>query len=430
MIDKNQIKNLPEATGIYIFRDKNENVLYIGKAINIKKRVKNYFEKNFKEERIINLLKEAEKIDFIILNSELEALLLEARLIKQYQPKYNVRLKDDKRYLYAGISKEIYPRVFVLRLPEKSTNLEEWFGPFPSAESIREILRLLRRIFPFRSCRKIPKTVCLYYHLNLCPGMCQYPVDSSEYQKNIQKLKIFLKGEVSFLIKKLKKEMHQEAKKQNFEKALVKKKQITMIQNMILKYKKFTDEEEKGKSLDWLRKILAKYQNFEPLIIHRLEAYDVANLGKDIIVGSMVVFINGEPDFSEYRRFKIKEKQKGDPQFLGEVIKRRFKHQEWLFPQLILVDGGKSQTSSVFKILKEKDLVKKIGLIGLVKEEEKLIIPIFDKPKTKILKWKIIKFFPGKKEFFILLQARDEAHRFAQNYYKELHRKKVFSGRE
>jgi len=428
MVNFQKIKNFPNKPGVYLFKDKLGNVLYVGKAINLRKRVKNYFEKKPSESRINYLLEEAEKIDYILVNSEVEALLLEARLIKQYKPKFNVRLKDDKRFLYAGISKEDYSRVFLLRKPEQTQNLLAWFGPFPSAQSIKEILRLLRRIFPYRSCLKMPKKVCLYYHLNLCPGMCQYSVEKKSYIASIKKIKLFLEGKVSFLVKKLEKEMKKTADDLSFEEAQNIYRQIEMIKNMLGKFKKIPDEEEAKKALEWLRKIAVRYQKTEPGIIHRLEAYDIANLGKDIIVGSMIVFVNGEPQPSLYRQFKIKSLRGGDPQALEEIISRRLSRQEWLYPQLILVDGGKPQLSAAFSAFKKVNLSSQIPLFGLEKGKETIIIPLFEKGKIK--GYKQIKSSPKAVGLPILQFARDEAHRFAQRYYKKLHRRLIFSGQE
>jgi len=426
MIDFQKIKNFPNQPGVYLFKDKSGNVLYVGKAINLRKRVKNYFEKKVSENRINYLLKDAEKIDYIVVNSEVEALLLEARLIKQYKPKFNVRLKDDKRYLYAGISNEDYPRLFLLRKPEQNSQLLAWFGPFPSAQSIKEILRLLRRIFPYRSCRKMPKKVCLYYRLNLCPGMCQYSVEKKSYLDSIKKIKLFLEGRISFLVKKLEGQMKKAADNLAFEEAQEIHRKVEMIKNMLGKFKKMPEEQQTKKALEWLRKIATRYQKIEPGIIHRLEAYDVANLGKEIIVGSMVVFINGEPDPSLYRQFKIKKRSGGDPQALEEIIHRRLIHQEWLYPQLILVDGGKPQLSAAFSALKKAGLFSQIPLFGLEKGKETIIIPLVDKGEIK--GYEKIKSSPKAVGLPVLQFARDEAHRFAQRYYRKLHRRLIFSG--
>lgn len=429
MIDKKLIKKLPPSPGVYLFKDETGNILYVGKALNIRKRVKNYLDKTHKDERINYLLNKSEIIDYINVNSELEALLLEAKLIKQYQPKFNVRLKDDKRYLYAGISKEIFPRVFLLRKPEKEEDLLYWFGPFPSSLAIKEILRLLRRIFPYRSCRKMPKRVCLYYHLHLCPGMCQFKIEKKDYSKTIQKIKLFLEGKIPFLVKNLEKEMKMMAQELKFEEAKRIYQEIQKIERLIIKFKRTPQEEQVEEGLRELRRILAKYEKIDPFIISRLEAYDVANLGKRIVVGSLVVFINGEPAPNEYRHFKIKNSEGGDPQAIREMIYRRLGHKEWFYPQLILIDGGRPQISAAFSVLKEKELENHIGILGLAKREEKLIVPLIE--NGKIGGWKEIRYSSKSPLFPIIQHARDEAHRFAQRYYRKLHHKLTFSfGRE
>lgn len=422
---KSEIKKLPLSQGVYLFKDNKNNVLYVGKAINLRKRVKSYFEKIPKDDRINNLLKQTKKIDYICTTSEMEALLLEAKLTKEYQPKFNVRLKDDKRYLYAAISKEKFPRVFLLRAPEKTDKISAWFGPFPSAQSIKEILRLLRRIFPFRSCRKIPKKTCLYFYLNLCPGVCENLVSPKEYQKTTKKIKLFLEGKIGFLKKKIEKEMNQKAKELAFEQAEKCRRQILMIENMLGTFKRLPEEEREEKQLNWLRKILIKYQKIDPVVIYRLEAYDIANLGRNIVVGAMAVFINGEPANREYRQFKIKTKFEGDSQALKEILFRRLSHNEWLYPQVILIDGGKAQVSTVFQVLAAKKLIKQIALLGLAKEKESVVIPLIEEDKIK--SWKILRKSSQNIGISLLQYARDEAHRFAQRYYKKLHQKFIFS---
>jgi len=415
-------QNLPNNPGVYLFKDKLGHVLYVGKAINLKKRVSNYFNKEPKEERIKKLLSEARKIDFYQVKSEVEALLLEARLIKQFRPKYNVRLKDDKRYLYVGITKEKYPQIALIRQPEKENNLLAWFGPFPSAASIKEILRLLRRVFPYRSCRQLTSKPCLYYHLDLCPGMCFKEVKN--YAKTIKRIMMFLAGQIDFLVENLKKEMKKMSGQQKYEEAAMIKKQIQMIENLLTTHAKAQEEEKVMKQLEELRKLLVKYYGIETNQIQRLEAYDVANLGNNLVVGSMVVFLNGEPERSQYRRFKL-QWSGGDPGGIQAILARRLNHQDWLYPQVILVDGGKTQVSAAFKALVEKNLAKRIPVVGLAKKEEKIFIPkVF---KEKIISWKTLKYQPSSEIHQLLQQARDEAHRFAQNYYQKLHRKAIFA---
>jgi len=414
-------QHLPMKAGVYLFRDESGNVLYIGKALNLKNRVKNYYRQKLLNNRITNLLNEAKKIDYILTESEIESLLLEARLIKQYQPKFNVRLKDDKRYLYVGITKEKYSAVRLIRQPEKTDNLLAWFGPFPTAQSIREILRLIRRIFPFRSCRKLPKSPCLYYRLNLCPGMCIQAVE--DYPQTIYKIRLFLNGNISSLINRLTREMKKAAMNLKFEQANQVKQQIEKIQALLGQFKQIPEEEKPHQQLEQLRRMIVRYQEFDPFVIHRLEAYDVANLGEKIIVGAMVVFIDGEPDSSLYRQFKIQGLW-DDPGGIRQILKRRLAHKEWLYPQVILVDGGKAQLRAAFEALRDKNLVKQIPVVGLAKKEEKIFIPRV--VKETIVGWKTIKYWSSSLVHQLLQQARDEAHRFAQRYYKKLLKKATF----
>lgn len=414
-------KNLPDEPGVYLFRDKNQKILYIGKALNLKNRARNYFDNQPKEERINNLLQKAEKINYFIVKSEIEALLLEARLIKEHRPEYNIRLKDDKRFLYVGITKEKYPQVALLRQPERLSNLQEWFGPFPSAASIKEILRMLRRVFPFRSCRNLTQKSCLYYHLKLCPGMCLG--ETAEYNNNIRKIKMFLNGKIELLVKNLNKEMKKASVAEDYEQAGNLKKQIDLIENLLQDHTTSQDEDKAPKQLEELRKILGSWSGVEPFFIRRLEAYDVANLGSQVVVGSMVVFLNGEKSTKDYRQFKLKS-EGGDPGGIFQILSRRLEHQEWDLPQVILVDGGKTQITAAFQALREKKLTKQIPVLGLAKKEEKIIIPkIIDE---EIKAWKTIKYQSSSLVHQLLQSARDEAHRFAQRYYKKLHQKITF----
>jgi excinuclease ABC subunit C len=417
-----KLKNdLPDKPGVYLFKDKSGHVLYVGKALSLKKRVRNYFDRTPKEERIKKLLSEFKKIDFLTTTSEIEALLLEARLIKQHWPKYNVRLKDDKRYLYVGITKEQYPQIKLIRQPEREPSLLAWYGPFPTSASLKEILRLLRRVFPYRSCRKLTDKLCLYYHLNLCPGMCLH--EAKDYPKTIKKIMMFLDGRINPLVKNLQKEMKEASDKQKYEQAGQLKRQIQLMENLLRSYSRGQEEDKPLKQMAELRKLLVQHSGIEPNRIERLEAYDVANLGENLIVGSMVVLTEGEPDKSQYRQFKLNWSG-GDPGGIKQILSRRLTHQEWLFPQVILVDGGKTQISAAFEALKEKNLAKQIPVLGLAKKEEKIIIPKII--KEEIVAWKTFKYQSSSLVHQCLQQARDEAHRFAQRYYKKLHQKTTF----
>ncbi|HNP89006.1 MAG: UvrABC system protein C [Microgenomates group bacterium ADurb.Bin219] len=409
-------QNLPQSPGVYLFKDKKQKVIYIGKAINLRNRVKNHFTDKNDDLRHKNLISLVEKIDFQTVSWEFEALLLEARLIKQYKPKFNILLKDDTRYLYVGITKDKFPQIKLVRQPEKDENLSDWFGPFPSSYGLKEVLRFVRRIFPYRSCENLPKKPCLYSHLKLCSAPCINQVES--YPQTIRKIKMLLNGEVKPLISLLTKQMNLSSQKQKFEEAQGYKKQIEMIQNLLTKRPKSAEEERFVKQLEQLKNILIRYQNFDPFIIHRLEAYDISNLGKEIIVGSMVAFIDGEPDTSQYRKFRISNQFQDDFGAIKQVILRRLGHQEWVYPQVILVDGGKGQISAAFEAIKEKNLAGKVGLLGLTKELETIVIP--EIKIDKITGWKKLNLSINSPALQLLQHSRDEAHRFAQRYYKIL----------
>jgi len=415
---------LPQKPGVYLFKDIHDNILYVGKAINLRKRVISYFRGVHADNRINKLLDNVSKFDFIEAKTEIETLLLEANLIQQYRPKYNVLLKDNRRYLYVGISKEPFARLYFLRQPEIDKNLYFWAGPFPTSQSIREVMRLLRRIFPYRSCDKIPGKTCLYFHLKLCLGPCQNNISQKSYQKNIQRIKLFLQGNVCRLVTNLKKEMDSYSEKMLFEKAAQKKFQILAIERMLAQFKKLPDESLLERQLAWIREILIKYQGVEPLVLKRIEGYDISNLGSGIVVASMVVFSSGEEDKNQYRQFRIREKGGGDTGAIQEVIKRRFARKDWIYPQLLIVDGGKPQLSAALEILGKTSGHRHLGIIGITKEKETLVIPYF---KDEKLLFKMIKNSSKAIGLPLIQNIRDESHRFAQRYYKKLHRRVMFS---
>jgi len=409
---KINFKKIPQKPGVYFFKDKNGKVLYVGKAASLRVRVKQYFHDEV-EAKIAAMLTAAKDLSFIAVNSDLQAVILEAKLIKTYQPKYNSLLKDGKRHLYLGVTKDKYPRLKFLRRPELE-NLSFWAGPFPSSATLKQILRRVRKIFPYCSCKSSRKNPCLNYQLGLCLG--PEIVSVSEYKKMIKKLTMFLSGESDKVLKTIQKEMLFAAKNLDFEKATILKNQIVFLQQILYSRGLLAGEEvfaEKG--LKQLRKILAKYQKINPSVLRRIEAYDIANFGEKIIVGAFAVLENGETTPNEYRLFKIYGLKQDDPACLAQVLARRLKHQEWVYPQLILIDGGKGQLSAVAPVFKKFLPKEEVGLVGLTKEEEVLIIPRFLKGKIFFKKLKL----PRNSFALKLLQTcRDEAHRFANNYLK------------
>lgn len=435
---KDKLKQLPKKPGVYIYRDTKGKIIYIGKALVLKNRVSSYFHGKH-DVKTTELVANIANLEWIIVNSEFEALLLEARLIKQHEPKYNISQKDSKSYLYIVIGKQFPNRIFTARwteLNDLNNEILDWFGPLPSSSDAKRILKIVRRIFPFRSCKTMAKSPCLYSHLNLCPAPClsQNPPPTpplkkggaSDYCQTINRIRHLLSGKTNSLknlIKAFEKEMKSFAKATDFEKAQLIKNQITSLQTLTEGWRRVPSEKrDLAKTFAVLRQILVKYQGFDPITLNKIEGYDVSNLGHDIIVGSLVAFVNGESDTSLYRKFNLKYNQpdQDDPLGIKNIIRRRLNHPEWIYPQLILVDGGKTQVSAAFEALKEKHLVGQIALLGIAKQEEVLVIP--RTTNEKIISWKLLRLGRSQPELQLLQQIRDEAHRFAQKYYQEKHK--------
>lgn len=391
-----QLKNLPQKPGVYFFKNSSGKILYTGKAANLKKRVHSYFQ-NPKDlgARLEKMISQIVKIDFVQTDSEIEALLLEAELVKRYQPKYNVRLKDDKGYLYLGITKnEDFARVFFARKPDLEKVKAEYFGPYTSADSLRKAIKFLRRIFPIRTCAKMPKKVCLWYHILRCAGPCEGKISKTEYKKIIRELKQFLKSGKKNLQKTIESQMKATAKSKDFEKAAILRDRLFALKH--------------------LDKVWMATRQIKEKIPKRIECYDISNIMGREATGSMVVFANGQADKNEYRRFKIKTVAKiSDTEMLAEVLERRFKHKDWPLPNLIIIDGGVGQLNVARKIVLEKS---------------NLNIPIVAIAKGRARKSKDRLFFAGRKVLTdkkLIQRVRNEAHRFAIKYHRLLRSKKI-----
>ena len=372
-------------------RDKNRRPLYIGKASSIKHRVLSYWQRP-QEMRIEKMLSQVSSINVKKTDSVIEALFLENDLIKKYQPKYNVKLKDDKSFLGIFINKEDWPRIIPARITQKLPK-GEFYGPFPSAGQVREALQIIRKIFPFRvSCQPLSGKACFEYHLGMCPGVCAGKLSKEEYQNVIRQIKLFLKGHKKQVIKNLEKEMKLAAKNLNYEKA-------AKIRDQIFALKHIQDV------------ALIKEEEIETAsdIPFRIEAYDVSNISGAFAVGSMIVFTKGIIDKSQYRKFKIKTVPgANDIAMLKEILSRRLNHQEWPMPDLILIDGGRGQIYGAKDVLRARRL--NIPIVGIAKGP--------NRDKNEIITDKNITI--DKK---LLLRVRDEAHRFAIQYYRLRHRK-------
>lgn len=420
-----QLQSFSTNPGIYIFLGKNKKILYVGKAKNLKNRISSYF-RSITElgPKTKVMVSQVEKIKTQEVTSEIEALLLEANLIKKYSPKYNVRLTDGKAYPLIRITiKDKYPKVLIARRIDDKKSL--YFGPYPNSGALRLVLKTIRRIFPFQSVKNHPKKLCLYYHLNLCP--CPEVLEDKEYRKNINHIITFLKGRKGKVLKDLEKERNSLVKLEEFEKASLIQKKINAILLVTSPvYEKFDykfninlDEDQRLKELLDLKSILIK-NSVKISNLKRIECFDISNISGTSATGSMVVFVNGEKDPSMYRKFKIRtvDKIPNDFAMISEIIRRRLNHAEWSYPNLIIVDGGKGQVSAVLSAIRTmKHPVNEtidIPVIGLAKKEETIITSTF----KEIL---LPKDSPA---LHFIMRIRDEAHRFAITYHKKLRSKK------
>ena len=393
-----KLNNLPDSPGVYLFK-KDKDILYIGKATSLYDRVKSYFTDNLDVRRglkITKMIQDATDIDWQETDSVLEALILEANLIKKYHPPANTIGKDNKSYNHVIITDEEYPRIILVREHDlkHSENLgfdiKYQFGPFPHALQLKEALKIIRKIFPFRGEKDLEvrppsgsvKKSRLNVELGLSPDFSV--VSKSDYKKTIRNIKMFFEGKKDSLLKKIEKEMWQHIKKQEFEKAEKQKKQIFALSHI-------------------QDVALLKEQNISGVGI--IEAYDVAHMSETNRVGVMVVIEGGMINKSEYRKFNIKQLGGGDTGALREILERRFEHLEWKLPRIIVVDGGKSQRNTAEKVL--NDFGYQIPVIAVAKDEH-------HRPKG----------FLGDSQIIIeserdILLANSEAHRFAINFHKQ-----------
>jgi len=397
--------NLPMAPGVYFFVGSKGKILYIGKATSLNSRVKSYFNKDISKSRgpiITRMLEEAKSVDFKESDSVLEALILEAVLIKKHKPKYNTKEKDDKSHNYIVITDEDFPRVLLVRgrellgTPSTKWEVKYFFGPFPRGSILKDALKIIRKIFPFRDkCTPGAGKPCFNNQIGLCPGVCTGEISEKDYRKIISNLKLFLEGKKVTLIKKLEREMRALAKKQEFEKASKIKKTIFALKHIqdiaLIKNNYETDKilKDRGRTS-----------------IIRIEGYDVAHISGTNMVGVMVALEDGEPQKNEYRKFKIKGVSGvSDTASLSEVLERRFGHPEWQYPRLIVVDGGKAQKNAAEKVLKKLGI--EIPVLSVVKNER-------HKPKGILGTKDLIKKY--EKE---ILFASSESHRFALSYHRQ-----------
>ncbi len=404
--------NLGEVSGIYFFLDKKhktkslpkrENVLYIGKATNLKDRVKSYFSKDLETGRgvkITSMIENAKDIFYIETNSVLEAIILESKYIKEYQPFFNTKEKDNKSYSYIIFTDEKYPKVLIARGREieKDNKLKiiKKFGPFISKSELLEVMKFIRKIFPYRDkCKLNEKRGCFNYQIGLCPGVCVGSISEKEYAKNLKNIEKILSGDFQKLLKELEKEMKLLAKEEKFEEASIIRNKINTFQHI--------------RDINFIKNNDLENEEISKL---RIESYDISHISGRDRVGVMVVLEDGEFKKSEYKKFKIKEGVNDDLAGLVEILERRFSHKEWKYPDILIIDGGKTHLKYIAKnlenILNKKELGK-IKLFSVVKDEKHKVREVLTlRPVDKL------------KNEYLIIKANEETHRFAISYHKLL----------
>lgn len=523
--------DLPNSPGVYKFLNSENKILYVGKSKNLKNRVKSYFQKD-KNKKIANMIKETTKIDFVLSETEHDALLLENNLIKENKPKYNILLRDDKSFPYIVISKERFPKIYSTR--KVNHKKEEVFGPYTNVKSMRSILKLIKNLYKIRNCNYVLSSenidnekfkVCLEYHLGNCKGPCENKQEEEEYVNDINEIRNILKGKTIELTKSLKEEMINYSKDQNYEKAqeikdkifhiesfasksvvvnfkvnnldvfglmdddnhyfinfmkvnngmiissetlkirkklnfdyneigqilidlklkygsisndtisnislknslpknLIsvvpragdKKSLIDMSLKNVLFYKKNLYNEKKERKTKKMSVLidLKNKLNLKSVPFY-IECFDISNIQGSNTVASMVLFRDGYPSKKEYRRFKIRSVDKPDDfESMREVVERRYSRlikEEKKLPDLIIIDGGKGQLSASCEVLKNLKIYNKINIIGIAKKLEEIYFPNDSVP-----------ILLGKKseQLKLIQNIRNEAHRFAINYHKQL----------
>lgn len=433
---RQSIKAFPSGTGLYFMKGSGDKVLYIGKAKNLRSRAASYFQPGgeiatARGPKIAEMISKVESVDFLETETEVDAVLKEARLIKDIRPPYNTDLVDDKTFPYLEITTgEDFPGVYITRKPRpKGSRL---FGPFAGAKDLRQVMVELQKIFKFRTCaldirennskRRFFRP-CILYSIKQCSAPCADKIDKSEYKKSISDFIKFLRSKRSTVLRYLKKEMTKAAATFQYEKAAMLRDRIRLIERLDRRGIPEEDVQpevfaaDPSEALIELRELL---QSTEPVRI--IEGIDVANIAGAEAVGSLVKFIDGRPFKSGYRRFKIKTVHRiDDYAMIAEVVKRRYKYAlrgEELWPDLVLIDGGQGHLHAAEAALREMKAARLVKVAAIAKREEEIYLQGTAKPLK----------LPAHSPVLKLLQyVRDEAHRFAQHYHHILRTKKMLN---
>ncbi|MDE0243619.1 MAG: GIY-YIG nuclease family protein [Candidatus Kaiserbacteria bacterium] len=389
-----------DGPGAYLFLDAEDTILYVGRATNLQDRIRSYFSERLgadRGQRMVDALLKTERIETKETDSVLEAYILEAHLIKKHEPAYNVVDKDNKSFQYVGITDEEFPRVLVVRGRDlergvPGTSFRYTYGPFPRGSILKEALRVIRKLLPFRdTCTPAAAgrtRPCFRAQIGLCPGVCSGEVDAEQYKKRIREIRMVFEGKKKQLITLLEREMRDHVQEQEFEEAEVLRRRIlslTHIQDVhLIKRDELVDESDTA---------------------FRVEAYDIAHLGGKQAIGVMVAFINGERSFTDYRTFTIHSVPGDDIAGLREILTRRLGHAEWRLPQLIVVDGGKAHLRAAERILSDYGL--SIPIVSVVKDER-------HKPREVLGDASL-----ASEHERVIITSNTEAHRFAMSRHRK-----------
>ncbi len=432
---KAKLTELPKEPGVYFHKDAAGAIIYVGKAAVLRNRVRQYFQvSRGRDPKTEALVSEIADIDWMVVDSELEALFLEAEMIRRYMPRYNILLRDDKALSYIRIDYDSdYPTVSTTRRPLDDG--ARYFGPYFSTYAVRQSLKLLRRPFPFAT-KRTPgqKRATLHYHLGLDPGLEEGKTSLEDYRANLRKLIAIIQGRRKTIVKELEADMKRAAKAQDFEQAARVRNQLFALQGLN-KQVIFSDKEFLDISKDHALNELVNLLSIEQYPL-RIEGYDISHMQGTDVVASMVVFTNGVSNKAEYRKFKTKINQNNDFYNMHETLKRRLSEKNrkaWGLPDLVLIDGGKGQLDAAIQARDEQDCAQ-IPFIGLAKREEQIVI---HKTKSGLtLNSQILHDLGGfvaESEDFLLVNVphstnlvkllqriRDESHRFAVSYHSVL----------
>ena len=428
---KEKILSAPDSSGVYLISDAAGCVLYVGKAKVLKKRLLSYLRAKLSS-KTSALMHRAHDVQVRLTPSEDMALLLEASLIRELKPKYNVSLRDDKSFPYVRISREDFPAIHITR--KKDTLPAQYLGPYTNTKLLKNALKIIRRNFAYRTCRRMPKQyptlpdrpvrasaqACIYYKINLCPAPCIGRISHQEYSQVINNIVLILEGKVDLLVRGLTKLMQEKSLARDFEAAARVRDQITVLSAMAAGS---TGVNHQGELEDLKNKLELSHKP------ERIEGFDISNISGDHAVGSMVSFHNGSPDKNNYRRFRIKSFQGiNDYKMLAEVLRRRYLRlikEGGALPDLLLIDGGKGHLFTAAKqletlhlniplvsIAKPRKITSANGLRG--KKEEHIYCSQKSRP---------LDFSEGAPALNLIRRVRDEAHRFALAYHHVLRRK-------